>query len=142
LFHEHSNTIQVFEIPHFEITPILRMLHPRKIFLARARPEVLFLFVLHYKIRGGPPKPWPGPSLAQKLRPDASSGMVMDRIFSGRNNRIFFSPAPTQPGPKNAQVYYQRRGQADQQANQHGAACLSPTSQHQEIHDLKPPNLL
>jgi hypothetical protein len=27
LFHEHSNTIQVFEIPHFEFTPNLRMLH-------------------------------------------------------------------------------------------------------------------
>jgi hypothetical protein len=26
LFHEHSNTIQVFEIPHFAITPFLRML--------------------------------------------------------------------------------------------------------------------
>jgi hypothetical protein len=28
LFHQHLNTIQVFEIPHFEFTPILRMLHP------------------------------------------------------------------------------------------------------------------
>jgi hypothetical protein len=26
MFHEHSNTIQVFEIPHFAITPILGML--------------------------------------------------------------------------------------------------------------------
>jgi hypothetical protein len=42
-------------------------------------------------------RPAPGP--ARKLRPDASSGMVMGRIFSTRNNRIFF-----QPGPKNAQV--------------------------------------
>jgi hypothetical protein len=29
LFHEHSITIQVFEISHFEFTPILRMLQGR-----------------------------------------------------------------------------------------------------------------
>jgi hypothetical protein len=31
--------------------------------------------------------------------------MGMGRIFSARNNRNFFSPARTRPGPKNAQVY-------------------------------------
>jgi hypothetical protein len=35
---------------------------------------------------------WPeGPT--RKLRSDASNGMVIGRIFSARNNRIFFNPA-------------------------------------------------
>jgi hypothetical protein len=33
------------------------------------------------------------------LRPDASCGMVMGRIFLARSNRTFFSPARTRPGP-------------------------------------------
>jgi hypothetical protein len=71
----------------------VEILKPAKIFLARAQPEMLFLVVLHYKCAGGPPKPGPDPSPAQKLRPNASSGMVMGRIFSAWNNIIFFSPA-------------------------------------------------
>jgi hypothetical protein len=45
---------------------------------------------------GGLPKPGPGLSPARKLRPDASSGMVMGRIFSTRNNRNFFGLARTE----------------------------------------------
>jgi hypothetical protein len=69
------------------------ILKPAKKFLARARPEMLFLVVLHYKCAGGPIKPGPSPSPARKVRPDTFSGMVMGRIFSARNNRNFFDPA-------------------------------------------------
>jgi hypothetical protein len=76
-------------------TGVGRDLEAREIcFLARARPEMLFLVVLHYQCAGGPPKPGPGPSPARKLRPDASSGMVIGRIFSSRNNINFFQPGP------------------------------------------------
>jgi hypothetical protein len=34
------------------------------------------------------------------LRPDASSGMVMGRIFSARNNRNFFEPGPNPARPE------------------------------------------
>jgi hypothetical protein len=70
-----------------------------KLFLARARSKMLFLVVLHYKCARGPPKPGPAPRPARKLRPDLSSGMVMGRIFSARNNRNFL-----RPGPKNAHL--------------------------------------
>jgi hypothetical protein len=70
------------------------------IFFARARHEMLFLVVLHYKMRRRPPKPGPGPSPARELRRDASSGMVMSRIFSTRNNRIFFRPGPNSARPE------------------------------------------
>jgi hypothetical protein len=45
---------------------------------------------------GGPPKPGPSSSLARKLRPDMSHGMVMGRIFSARKLQ-FFSTRP-KPG--------------------------------------------
>jgi hypothetical protein len=58
--------------------------------LARARPEMLFLATLHYKMRRRPTQAWAGPSPTQKLRPDLSSGTVMGRIFSARKiTRIF-----------------------------------------------------
>jgi hypothetical protein len=52
------------------------------------------------KCAGGPPKPGPGPSPAQKLRPGASTGMAMGRIFSARNNRNFFEPGPNPAQPE------------------------------------------
>jgi hypothetical protein len=43
------------------------ILKPAKFFLARAQPEMLFLVVLHYKIRGWPAqtraRPEPGPKI-------------------------------------------------------------------------------
>jgi hypothetical protein len=57
---------------------------------------MLFLVVLHYKIRGQPAQARAGPSPARKLRLDVSSWMVMGRIFSARNNIIFFNPARTE----------------------------------------------
>jgi hypothetical protein len=96
---------------HFEPGPGPRQAHPRtlldgrgkrswsprKVFLARAQPEMLFLVVLHYKIRG---RPAPSPSPARKLRPDTSSGMAMGRIFSARNNINFFQPDPNPARPE------------------------------------------
>jgi hypothetical protein len=76
------------------------ILKPAKIFLAQAQPEMLFWLFYTIKCAGGPPKPGPGPSPARKLRPDASSGMVMGRIFSARKNRNIFQPYPNPARPK------------------------------------------
>jgi hypothetical protein len=54
-----------------------KILKPAKNFLARARPEMLFLVVLHYKMRGQPAQARARPEPCPKLRPDASNGMVM-----------------------------------------------------------------
>jgi hypothetical protein len=50
-------------------------------------------FQLFYTIKCVGDQPGPGPSPTRKLRPDASSGMVMGRIFSSRNNKKNFSSA-------------------------------------------------
>jgi hypothetical protein len=84
-----------------------------RIFFVRTQLEMLFLVVYSIKCAGGPPKPGSGPSPIRKLRSDASSGMVMDKIFSARNNRNFFSPTKTQPGLKNTQVYWGGWGWAE-----------------------------
>jgi hypothetical protein len=55
-------------------TGVGKDLEAREFFFARARLEMLFLVVLHYKMCGRPAQ-------ARKSRPDASSGMVMSRIF-------------------------------------------------------------
>jgi hypothetical protein len=75
-------------------TGVGRDLEAHEFFLAQARPEMLFLVVLHYKIRRAA-----RPNPARKARSDASSGMVMGRIFLARNNRNFFQPClkPARP---------------------------------------------
>jgi hypothetical protein len=71
------------------------ILKTAKLFFARARPEMLFLVVLHYKMRGRPAQ-----ARAEKLRPDASNGMVMGRIFSAQSNTIFFRLGPNSARPE------------------------------------------
>jgi hypothetical protein len=65
---------------------------------------MLFLVVLQYKMRGRPAqtraRPEPGPKIEARCVQWDGHG----RIFSARNNKKFFSPARTRPGPKNAQV--------------------------------------
>jgi hypothetical protein len=66
-------------------------LQPEKNTLARVRPKMVFLAILQNKMHGRPPKP--GLCPGRKLGPDAPSGMVMGRIFSTRNNRVFSARA-------------------------------------------------
>jgi hypothetical protein len=75
------------------------ILKPANFFFARARPEMLFLVVLHYKMRGRPAQARVRPEPDRKLRPDASSGMVMDRIFRPEITD-FFQPGPNPTPPK------------------------------------------
>jgi hypothetical protein len=84
--------------------PWAKILKPAKIFLARARPEMLFLVVLHYKMRGRPAQaraqPEPGPKIEARRTQWDGHGQV----FRPEITEIFLSPARTRPGPKNAQV--------------------------------------
>jgi hypothetical protein len=59
------------------------ILQPEKKNLCPSQPEMLFLAILHYKIRHA------ARVRPENLRPDASSGTVTARIFSTRNNRVF-----------------------------------------------------
>jgi hypothetical protein len=74
-------------------------LQPAKKILARARPEMLFSAILHYKNMGGPPKPGHGPSPTRKTRPAAAHGTGVGRIFSARKTRVFFRPGPSPARP-------------------------------------------
>jgi hypothetical protein len=49
------------------------------------------------KYVGGPPRPVPGPSSAQKIRPNLPNETVIGRTFSIQNNRVFL--AWPEPGP-------------------------------------------
>jgi hypothetical protein len=81
------------------------ILKPAKIFFwPEPGPKCCFYLFYTIKCAGGLPKPGPGPSPTQKLRPDASSGMVMGRIFSARNNRNFFEPGPARKMLRSSRV--------------------------------------
>jgi hypothetical protein len=57
---------------------------------------MLFLVVLHYKMRGGPPKPEPGPKInAQPVQWDGHG-----QEFSSRNNKKTFRPGPNPARPE------------------------------------------
>jgi hypothetical protein len=63
---------------------VAEILKPEKIFLARARPEMLFLVVLHYKMRGRP---------AQALaRPDPGPKIEARRVQWDGHGQDFFGP--------------------------------------------------
>jgi hypothetical protein len=79
---------------------------PRKKIVARARPEMLFLAILHYKNMGGPPKPGPAPSPTRKTRPAAAHGTGVGKIFSARKTRVF--SARPEPGPSREMLRYTR----------------------------------
>jgi hypothetical protein len=71
-----------------------RDLEARKKKLAPARPEMLFLVILHYKMRKRPAqaraRSEPGPKVESQHVP----WTVMGRIFSARKTRVFFSTGP------------------------------------------------
>jgi hypothetical protein len=54
---------------------------------------MLFLVVLHYKMRGRAAQARPPPEPDTKIKPRRVSGMVMGRIFLARNNINFFGLA-------------------------------------------------
>jgi hypothetical protein len=60
---------------------------PRKNFLARVRPEMLFLVVLLYKMRGRPAQ---ARSRPENWGPTRPVGWSWAGFFSARNNRNFF----------------------------------------------------
>jgi hypothetical protein len=72
---------------------------PRKNFLARAQPEMLFLVTLHYKMRGRPAqaraRPEPGPKTEAQHVPWNGHG----QDFLGPKNPDFFRHGPNPPGP-------------------------------------------
>jgi hypothetical protein len=74
-------------------------LEAREIFLARARLEMLFLIVLHYKMCGRPAQaraqPEPGPKIEARYVQWDGHG----QDFFGPKKQKFF-----RPGPINAQV--------------------------------------
>jgi hypothetical protein len=83
------------------------ILKPAKKHLARARPEMLFLVVLHYKMCGRPAQARAQPDPKIKARCVQWDGHGQD-FFRPEITEIFFSPSRNRPGPKNAQVYEQQ----------------------------------
>jgi hypothetical protein len=69
--------------------------------LARARPEMLFLVTLHYKMRGQPAQALTQPEKWGPTRPMERSQVE----FSRSENPSFLGPVWTRPGTWNAQVY-------------------------------------
>jgi hypothetical protein len=63
---------------------------------------MLFLVVLHYKMRGRPAQARPRPEPDPKIEARHTQWDGHGQDFSARNNRNFLSPA--RPDPKNAQV--------------------------------------
>jgi hypothetical protein len=72
------------------------ILKPAKKFLARARPEILFLVVLHYKMRRRPAQARARPEPDPKIKAQRVQWMVMGSIFSARVTKKF------RPGPNPA----------------------------------------
>jgi hypothetical protein len=60
------------------------ILKPAEIFLAQARPEMLFLVVLHYKIRGRPAQ--------ARARPEPGPKIEARRVKWDGHGQDFFSP--------------------------------------------------
>jgi hypothetical protein len=75
---------------------------PRKLFLARTRPEMLFLVVLHYKMRGRPARARP-----ENRGPPRPVGWLWAGFFRSEITEILLSSTWHRPGSKNAQVYIQ-----------------------------------
>jgi hypothetical protein len=67
-----------------------KILQPANFFGPSQVRNVVFSYFTLYNTRAVPPKSGP----VRKLRSDASSGMVIGRIFSARNNRKNFQPGP------------------------------------------------
>jgi hypothetical protein len=92
-------------------TCVGRDLEAREIFLVRVRPEMLFLVVLHYKIRG-----WPAQARArpENWGPTRPVGWSWAGFFRPEITEFFSSPARTRPDPKNDQVYIKLSWENDQ----------------------------
>jgi hypothetical protein len=73
-----------------------QILQPPKKILDWARPEMLFLAILHNKMHRWPAKP--GPEPGQKLRPDAPLGWSWAGFSQPEINGFFwFAPNPARP---------------------------------------------
>jgi hypothetical protein len=91
------------------------ILKPTNFFLARARPEMLFLVVLHYKMRGRPAqvqaRPEPGPKIEARCVQWDGHG----HDFLARNNKNFSArpePSPARKMLRSTSVIVQNPGRS------------------------------
>jgi hypothetical protein len=76
------------------------ILQLEKKILSRVRPEMLFLAILHYKMRRRPAQAWARPEPNPKIEARHVQWDGHGQIFSTRNNRFFCGSARTRPDPK------------------------------------------